>query len=230
MKKQAQSLFLIFTLILLIGLVEANHVFQRHFSGETALVEKVSRLEKNVEKEKLKLSLAQNQLIDFQSEIAQYVDKGDLKSLADAQYKKKNILSTLRLPASTSEIDMSSAVMSRGKDDFIKNKYLSAIESFKEIVRKYPSSPQVIEANFMLAESYFLAQKPEDCLDVVDKMMIHYPDHDLTGFIMLRMGQILQSRKRSVEAVRVYQIIIEKFKKNEILTKQARELLKSTEV
>lgn len=230
MKKQGHSLFLVFILILLVGLLEMNHLFRRYFSDKSALVDQVSRLEKSVQKEKLKLAISQNQLLDFQTEVAGILEKEDPKVLSRLNYKKSQILGTIRLPASTSTIDLSATLMARGKSDFSQKKYLAAIETFKEVIRRYPTSASVIESHFMLAESYYLANKPEDCLDVVDQMMVHYPESDLTGFIMLRMGQILQYRKRAAEAARVYQIVIEKFNNNDVLRKQAQELLRSTEV
>ncbi len=83
----------------------------------------------------------------------------------------------------------------------------------------------VTQAYFFWAESLFLRGEQKACLDVIDQMIDLYPDHDLTGFIMLRMGQILQLRSRTEEASEVYRTVMQSFASNHELHSQAEKLL-----
>ena len=61
----------------------------------------------------------------------------------------------------------------------------------------------------------------QEGLDVIDQMMAQFPQHELTGFIMLRMGQILQIRNRVEEASEVYRLVGHNFPSNHELVSQA---------
>jgi TolA-binding protein len=87
----------------------------------------------------------------------------------------------------------------------------------------------VIQAYFFWAESLYMNHQQQECLDVVDQMMTQFPDHELTGFIMLRMGQILQERSRTEEAAEVFKVVRQNFAGNVELKTQADKLLRAIE-
>jgi len=52
-----------------------------------------------------------------------------------------------------------------------------------------------------------------------------FPEHDLTGFALMRMGQILTARERLEDAEQVYKTILSNFS-NVALLEQTNKLLK----
>jgi hypothetical protein len=60
-------------------------------------------------------------------------------------------------------------------------------------------------------------------------MVTQFPDHELTGFILLRQGQILISRHRPEEAGEVFHLVKTKFSYNHELSSQADKLLATAE-
>ena len=216
MKKSSANLFFsVFCLVLAAALAHSYSLFAAYFSPERDLVRKVAELESKVEREALKRSLAEARLSDYRFQVAKVLPKNapGLRSIASVSVEPVR------------EMDLSGVLLERGKESFNKKNYSEAIFAFKELVNKYPSSSHVVMAHFFLAESYFLLSKPEDALNEIQFMMSQFPDDEKTGFIMLRMGQILEARERYAEAAEVYRTIQREFSSHHALKNQAKELL-----
>lgn len=220
-------LFICFCLILVTGLLQGYALFQGHFSPHQEDQKKISELKNLLEKEKLQKIIVQNQLQDYQQQVA--ADLPDLEGIAkdSKTFQLRSLASVSQVPING--FDLSKSLSERAKAEFRSGKYEAAVRSFTELTKKYPTSPLVIESYFFMGESYFLARQAQECLDVVETMMSQFPDNELTGFLMLRMGQILQARGRSEEAKEVYSTVAEKFAFNQELKNQAVRLERSSE-
>ena len=60
-------------------------------------------------------------------------------------------------------------------------------------------------------------------------MMNHYPQNEMTGYLMLRNAQILTQKRRNVEASELYRVIIRQFQTSEMLKQQAQKMLQGVE-
>ena len=86
------------------------------------------------------------------------------------------------------------------------------------------------EVLFFQAESLFLLSDYVESLKVMDQLMMQFPQNELTGFIMLRMAQIMQARNQNEKAAEVYSLIMDRFKSSRDLKQQAEKLLASLEL
>lgn len=229
MKKQ-NFVFIIFCLCITVGLIQVYWMFDKHFSPEKEQLEKIAKLNKKVEVEKLKAELAQSQFLDYQQQVATLLQsdksmnvelKANVRSIASVTEYSNGVVKD--------EMDLSSVVFERGRDEFKKKNYKKAASTFGEMIEKFPISPLLVRALFFRAESFYLDGNYEECLEVVDQMMAHYPDNELTGFIMLRMGQVFESRERKNEALEVYRVVIDNFQESADLRKQAGVLARKLE-
>ncbi len=133
------------------------------------------------------------------------------------------------MPASQNPIDLSSVIFEKGREHFRLKKFAAAAQSFQELIDKYPSSSKLVDAYFLKAESLFLSAQYPQCIDTIDFMVSQFPESELTGFIMLRLGQIFVSRNRTTEAIELYKVVNQRFPANLALKDQAAQLIKSTE-
>lgn len=219
------SIFLIFCLCLTVGLVSAYTLFVQHFNGSQQYKVQLTHMERDIEKEKFNNALLAYQLKDFQQTVAQLLpDNKTLQARMDLQ----NLASTVRAPASEDKIDLSSVLFERGKKFFQEKDYNKAIREFSKITETYPLSAFGVESRFLTAESYFLKKDYKSSLQYIDEMVTLYPDHELTGFILLRMGQMSEINNQYDEASEIYRTVIKNFK-NEGLRAQAKKLAKSLE-
>ncbi len=196
-----------------------------HFNGHEEYEMRLASLQKQVEKERFNNSLLSYQLKDFQQTVAQVLP--DNKKL-QAKYELKNLAAVVRAPASADSLDLSGALYEKGKRYFNSQEYDRAIREFNKLIETYPLSQHNVEARFFIAESYFLKKDYRSSLGQIDEMVTQYPQHDLTGFILLRMGQISEMNSQTEEAAEIYKTVSKNFK-NENLQKQARKLAQSVE-
>ncbi len=207
------SFFIIFCLILTLGLVQAYQAFENYFSARGELQLQQTLLKKNLEQEKLKTALVANQFQDFRQSIAQ--------NFPESSYEERNLLSAIRIPAQEKNLN-SQSLMAGAKADFRDKNYTSAIAKLNHLLKKYPASSAQVEARFLLAESYFLLGELDSAIENIDLMTARYPDHPLTGHILLRLGQIYEARRRPAEARSVYHMIQENFKDQSSLVLQSK--------
>lgn len=224
---QRNFVFTTFSLILIMGLLQSYNLFKEYFSPLRDYQSQVSRLNHKVEQEKLKTALLQDQFKDFQFQVAEVLpDNRNGKDLHS--YQMRGIASIAK--PGLESLDLSGSLREKMKAEFRSKDYKKSSQKAQEMIAKYPTSPFVVEAYFFLAESYFLNAQYQECLDVIDQMVQLFPDQELTGYIMLRMGQILQARNRSEEAAEVFQVIMKSFSQNMELKAQAEKLLKTVEL
>lgn len=222
MRKQS-SFFVVFCLCLTLGLVSVYALFVGYFNGHKQYEQSIAQLREQIDKEKLDNSLLSHQLKDFQQTVAQVLP--DEKKL-QANYELQTLASVIRAPASIGGLELSGVYYEKGKKFFAEKNYDKAIQQFYDLLEKYPLSKHCVEARFFIAESFYLKKDFRNSLSEIDKMVSHYPHHDLTGFILLRMGQISELNNQAEEASEIYKTVLGNFK-NETLKKQAKTLVEN---
>lgn len=220
-------LFVVFCLVLTMGLMQGYFAFQEYFSPHKENLKQIAKLKGELERQHLKVAELESQVVDFQQEVAAQLPALEKLPGTPKNFQIRNLASITQKPLDAFE--MSGPLSERAKSEFRKQDFVAASKTFKELTEKFPTSPQVVEAYFFWAESLFLSSKPQECLDVVEQMLVQYPSHELTGFILLRMGQILQSRNRGDEAKEVYRSVAKSFSGNVELKRQAEQMEKSVQ-
>lgn len=186
-----------------------------------------------LQREQLRTQLAMHQLWDLRAETVSFLSTKPAES-GDDRYRQQQILSSLggvsRAPASElSPLENSRSMFERGRTLFVKRDYSQAALVLRELLGKYPGSVHVTEAHFLLAESYYLEGAHAQALGVMERMIANYPDNLLTGFILIRLGMILESRQQPSEAREVYQMVSAGFPQEADLVKQADKLTRALE-
>lgn len=229
MKRVSNSLFAIVCLSITVGLLLGYNEFTSYFSQGKEYQVQVQQLKKRVEREEFKYALLQNQLADFKQSVAAVLPPNSAIRNEVAGYEVRNFASALRVPASEVQIDLSGVHFEKGKKLFKEQKYEKAIKEFRRVLDEFPLSRFKVESHFFIAEAYFLQKDYKNSLDMIDQMLQQYPDNDLTGFVMLRMGQISELNNRLEEASEVYKTVEGHFK-NEQLKNQAHKLSEGIQV
>lgn len=210
-------LFIIFCVSLSFAWVEFRHAFERFYGDEKFLRQELVQQERKTELEKIKIAKLQNQLTDVRVEMA----KLDLKDLKSATW-----VQALRWPASEGAQDLSAAQFESARALFRQKEYAAAAKAFDQVIEDFPIAPSVHEAAFLRVESYFLSGDLVRALDSIDFMLDQYPDQLLTGYALLRMGQIYQQRNQAEKAVEVFRIVQHQFGASSELGRQAQFFLK----
>jgi TolA-binding protein len=96
----------------------------------------------------------------------------------------------------------------RAKRFFRSGEYALAAELLDEIVREQPLGLDIVEAHFLLAECFYKLDSQREFVTVVNEMVDLFPESDLTGFILLRLGQIYIEQDRVEDAQEVYRVVL----------------------
>lgn len=205
---------------------EFEHALYRH--GEVARTQLL--LERQLQKEKLRSELAQNELLGFQAQIAQLLPRLDQLNLSDAgQNDLAQLVVASRAPAAVQKLKLSELQFEAAREEFRNKNYSEVVSRLRGYIAESPGRRQV-EAHALLAESYFLLGDDENSLKVMQTMIQLFPDHSLTGLVLLRMGQILEKKKRNQEAQVLYRMLRDSFPRNSAIQDQVKARLESEEV
>ncbi len=223
--------FLIFSTFLFAGFLQTYTYFRYKFSGVDELKAKVVRMEEEHQKSEMFRQLALYQLSEYQEQVAVLMPEALKGKLDDTRaYPLRNLASVMSAhDAEALQIERASSLMESGKTLFREGKYSESSEIFSRLIRNYPGSVHVIEAHFLLAEGEFQAKDYEATIDTIEAMISLFPDSDLTGFALLRLGKIFESQDRLEDAAEVYKSVLVSFQEA-ALQSQAKTLLKSVQL
>ena len=212
MKKNV--VFALFALAIFSGFFQFYVFLKSHFSGEAGLRHALRKTERLLETERLRVAWAQSDFAEFRNHVAAVLPTtGDLV----AQYSTRNIASLSESPLTQDvSIEKGTSLFVRAREAFRSGKYDEAIEGLEVLVLRFPNSVHRVEAQFLLAEALFRTQKVEDSVKEIEQMVELFPESDLTGFALLRLAAIHQSRDENEEAKEIYALIQRQFKSLEL--------------
>ncbi len=190
-------------------------VFVDHFSVRKDQLAVIERLKSELSQERFSSKLTLFQFKDFQESVALA-----LPARQDLQFKSeqlRGLASIVRPDSSESKFDLSGVYFKRGKKYFKEREYSAAMREFERVLNLYPLSMYTIESNFFLTECLFLLKDYKKTLQQIDKMVLNYPDHELTGFSLLRMGQISEIHHQIEEATEIYKTVGQNFKDQDLI-------------
>lgn len=207
------------------------HSFVRYkFSGIENLKQEVAHLKTDLEKERFKRELARYELQDFRQHVATLVPnavKGKENSFEGFQIR--SLASVVAATGRQVSIERASSMFERAREAFRAQKYADSNRSFEQLIKLYPESAHVIESHFLLAEGYYQVKNYEACLSTVDSMMAKFPDNELTGYALLRLGKVFEAQERMEDAADVYHAVIRSYG-DKSLKQQATSMLRSVEL
>ncbi|MFO7891647.1 MAG: outer membrane protein assembly factor BamD, partial [bacterium] len=85
------------------------------------------------------------------------------------------IFCVIKTSVSFPQINNENADFNYGKELYDDHLYDLASIQFSEFLQKYPSSPQIPTASFLLAESYFASNKISEAKESYIKFIINFP-------------------------------------------------------
>ena len=174
--------------------------------------------------------LARDQLHEIQQQVATMLPHQKLPWRRDQEgFAYRNLASIVSL-ADTERFRLAdaSSLYEQGKTLFRRKKFAAANKKFKALIENYPTSVHVVKAHFLLAEGQFRLQHNDKFLSTVDEMIDQFPENDLTGFAMLRLGELYEYNDRVDDARDLYSLILKNYS-NHDLRSQAAKLKRAVE-
>lgn len=186
---------------------------REYFSPVGHYVEKVSQLETKVKEERFKHLLTSYEFQDFRAHVGTLIPSAiKEKKSGEASYPLRTLASVVQ-KAGNEKLMLAKAksIFEEGKVLFREQKYELATERFNEVIRSHPYSVHVPETLFLLVESHFTMRNYDQCIQYVNKMLDIYPESELTGYALLRLGKIYELQDRHSEAIEIYKTVLKSF-------------------
>lgn len=204
-----RSAIIIFSAILTIGNLAVFWSVRERYSPIDLYKHKNHLLEKKIAALELQRQLDAEQEEQFQQEVAAALPQALQKvTQKNKDYALRNLASVVMRPQKDKLYDLvAKSVFESGKALFRKGEYVQANRLFQKVIDRYGFSTQVIEAHFLLAEGLYQTGELDRTTQVIDQMVELFPDSELTGFALLRLGQIFETRDRFDEAVQIYRMV-----------------------
>lgn len=215
-------LFVICILSMTLGLVAFHSQALKLYSVDGETVAKSRHLERKLARQELENQVLAQNLFDYQQSVAATLGKSaEARRLVASE---RNLLVSSRRPAQDSDELSSSQRLARGKELFSQEKYGPAVQEFQTLIDRYNGTPASIEARFLKAEALYLMGEVDSAVEEIETMVSHYPDYSMTGYLMIRLSQVLHYRKRTAEAAEVLKYIQRHFASDSALQAQVRSL------
>lgn len=213
--------FAVFMLALTLTMTLFHQGVNNLYSDKSLEVHLMQDMQDQVARTELQTKLLNEQLFDYQQNVAEVLgtQKTGSQLLSSA-----SLLNVSRLPASENSSESSARLMARAHDLFGAKKYREALGLFDQITDKFPTSPQALEARFLRAESLYLLGELDLCVDEIETMISQFPEYPMTGYLMIRLSQVLHHRKRTSEALEILQYVKTHFPNDRQLQSQVQSL------
>ncbi|RME17014.1 MAG: outer membrane protein assembly factor BamD [Bdellovibrio sp.] len=208
-----RQVFLSFIFILSSFYIYGYEKLREYFSETKILKSEVKALKAQLHRQHLENLLLQVDVENFKQEVATLLPEVlKKKGRGEKGYPLRRLASVIYPPQKERlTLYKSKRAFEEAKKNFRVKNYNAAILLFKRFIRDFSFSSYVPEAYFLLMESYYQLGRYEESLQTVNRMVQLFPDSELTGYAMLRMGKIYEERYRKEDALEIYQTVLNSF-------------------
>jgi len=221
-----RSALAIFSLVLAVMYLQTYWAVKELTNPAPLLSMKIQKLKDALERQEVRRLVEHHQMEKFRQEVAAALPPA-LKHVAEGakDYPLRNLASvTMRGQSGKLEDLVATSLFETGKGLFRKGEFERSNRMMQKLIDDYSYSTQVIEAHFLLAEGQYKSGNLESASATIDKMVELFPDSELTGFALLRLGQIFEQRDRYDEAVQLYRTVLRTFPFRSVATQAERSL------
>lgn len=204
------GIFTQFCLLLILGLTIVYFKSENYFEKQQLLADMPKDTSELLEKKEFELRVVRAKMDEVKSETLAVLEKEG--AIPANSIALQNLRSQLRSPASLPPIDMSLLEAERIKKAFRAKDYFEVTELAEDFLEKNSQSVMVPEVTFFASESYYLNRQFDKAITSIEKMTSLFPDHIMTGYALLRLGQISEKADQNAEAISIYKIIKTQFK------------------
>ncbi len=201
---------------------------QMTLNQDPVVIAQMERVEQVRREESLRADLAEDRLNDFKGQVAAVLPMQLVKPDAKNLYPLRQLASVVT-DQTDLQIERASGLLDRGKEKFRAGEFEESNLIFAQLIEKYPESMHIAEAHFLLAEGQFQSKDYESSIASIEKMIALFPENELTGFALLRLGRIYELQDRLEDASDIYKSVLANFTQPQWveLQKQAKVSLES---
>ena len=173
-----------------------------------------------VGREQIKRLLLVGQFAEFKQEVAYLLPESkeiektqnmQLRGLASVLPMKRADKIYLRESADT--------LIKSGKALIKQRDYAQGVKLLQRLLDHHPDSLHVIEAHYLIIEAYHQQGNHASVLKWTEKMVEIFPENLLTGYALLKAGQVYERDGRYSDAIDVYRTVVSAYSDKGLVTR-----------
>ena len=215
------SWFASLNLIILVGLVHIYHWAAVTYDEKDVLHYKVKALTQQLRQSELKTAMVEDQFLGFRQEVAINLPQFLKEYGETAQgYAGRSLASVTQAPDSKKRAAsleaMANLAFENARQSFANKDYAKSAQLFEKFVDSYGYSAKAPDAYLLMVESLYQEGRMEEAVGVIQRMIDLFPGHEVSGFSMIRLGKIMESRGRASDAIDIYKTVLRTFPQREV--------------
>ena len=176
------------------GLLKDNQAPLEKLKSQMAVVEKERG------RAELRAQLLEHEMADYQSRSATLLPEVPKENFDPSGYQLRQLASVIADPGDKIALERASGLFEKAKTSFREKDFEGSNQLLKGLLAKYPESLHVPAAYFLLAEGYFQMKDYSESVLQIEKLVDAFPENELTGFALLRLGHIFEVQERLEDA------------------------------
>ncbi len=221
--------FVAFCLVLCAAIMSMHVFFKDSFTPEDLLKTRISKLERQRDDAELKSQLVASELAEYQQSVATLIPSAMRSQSEQAAFPLRQLASVAAQGFSVLQIERASGVFENAKAAFRDKDFNRSSQMLNQLVENYPASEHLPEAEFLLAEGRFQLGDYAASVRTIETMVRVFPENELTGYALMRLGKIFEKQNRIEDAGDIYRAVLANFKQPALL-QQADASLKAVEL
>jgi len=205
--------FTVFTLILALFYTEVFQAARKIARTDSHLQAKIRHLNQKLERAHLRLLVQQEQYQEYRQSVAAVLPPSvKIATQKGKDYPLRNLASVVTSKDGVKVKSLlASTLFQTGKSLFREGQYARANRLFQKLIDRYGYLTQAIEAHFLMAEGQYQLGDVEGATKTIGRMVDLFPEAELTGFAVVRLGNILEHKERYEEAIEMYRTALRSF-------------------
>ncbi len=214
------SVFVSYCLVLVAAFLSMHVFFNDDLSPAERLKERLAAVERQRQEADFRALLLADQLAEYRQHVATLIPDA-VKAMNEQQaYPLRQLASVASGAGEVIRIERASGLFEKAKTAFRERDYEVSNRLLATLISQYPESVHVAEAHFLLAEGQFQQKDFNAAVNTIEKMIDLFPENELTGFALLRLGHIYEIQDRNEDAADIYKAVLGSFNQPD-LVKQA---------
>jgi len=220
------AIFISYCSVIVAFFLSLHVFFEDSLSPVDRLKEQLALVEKQRQEANFRALLLADQLAEYRQHVATLIPDV-MKGMKEHEaYPLRQLASVSSGGGDVIRIERASGIFEKAKAAFRDKDFEKSNQLLASMIARYPDSVHVAEAHFLLAEGQYQLKDFSAATSTIEKMVDLFPENELTGFALLRLGHIYELQDRVEDAGDIYKAVLENFKQPE-LVKQARTSLKA---
>jgi TolA-binding protein len=205
-------------LVAFVGLVFLSEV-RHQFNGADQQEKIASFWKDQVGQEQLKRLVLASQFAEFKQEVAGFIPDANELDGSDQDFHLRNLASVIpqKNVSGLQLIESPQNLLNAGKDQIKQRDFGQGIQLLNRLLQNHPDSLYTVEAQYLLVEAYHQQGNTVAVVKWTEKMVELFPENPLTGYALLKVGQVYEADGRYENAIDVYRTIVSAYKDKGLL-------------